>query len=98
MAEPSLSFPEKMRPNQIFISGRIDYVSKYENKFDHIIITPAADAYSKPSQTRVSSTQKLGGAGDDIRVLAAYNGWSNNYKNKDGDMVHDVRGFFVAVE
>lgn len=87
-----------LKVNQIFIHGRIQHVSKYENKFDHVIVTPAPDAYSKPELMRVSSSNRLGTSGEDVKVLCTYHGWSNDYKNKDGEPVKDVKGFFVAVE
>lgn len=84
--------------NQIMISGRIDKVSKYEGKFDHIITTPAPDAFSKPSVLRLSSNHKLGDSGEEVKVLANYNGWPNSYENKNNEKVYDARGYFVAVE
>ena len=87
-----------LKPNQMMIAGRIEHVSKFDGKFDHIIVTPASDSYSKPAYTRVSSVQKLGDAGDEVKTVCLFNGWPNNYQNKNNEKVWDVRGFFVAVE
>ena len=87
-----------LKVNQMFIQGRIENVTKFNDKFEHIIMTPAPDAYSKPSLMRVNASSRLGGGGEEVKVLCVFNGWSNNYKNSDGDPVKDVKGFFVAVE
>jgi len=89
---------QSVKPNQMVIVGRIDHISKYEGKFDHIITVAASDEFSKPSVLRLSSTDKLGSVGELVKCLAYYNGWPNNYDNKNGEKVRDARGFFVAVE
>lgn len=98
MNAPVVSIAPSLKVNQIFIHGRIEHVSKFEDKHEHIIVTPAPDAYSKPALMRVNASSLLGGKGDEVKVLCAFNGWANDYKNKNGDPVKDVRGFFVAVE
>lgn len=89
---------QSLKPNQIVIIGRLDHVSKFEGKFDHIVTLPAADEYSKPSVVRLSSSVKLGDLDEMVKCLAFFNGWPNNYQNKKNEKVHDVRGYFVAVE
>ena len=88
--------------NQMMIQGRIERVSKYDGNVDHIVITPAADAYSKPSVLRIRSKALLGQRGEDVRVLCHFNGWPNDYDMRDDDgekrKVYDARGFFVAIE
>jgi hypothetical protein len=100
MAEPTATpaVTSTLKMNQIMIVGRIQHVSRFEGTFDHIIITPAPDAYSKPSVCRVSSSHKLGDVGEDLKCLCAYNGWANDYDNKNGEKVRDARGFFKVVE
>ncbi len=93
-----ISPANSVKLNQIMVSGRIEAVSKYDNRFDHIIITPAADAFSKPALMRVNAAHPLGEVGEECKVLCTYNGWPNNYKTGEGKSVKDVRGFFVAVE
>ena len=94
LASPAVS----LKINQMMVFGRIDYVSKFEGKFDHIITTPAPDEFSKPSVVRIASSQKLGDSGEMVKCLAIYNGWPNDYQNKNGEKVRDARGFFIAVE
>lgn len=89
---------QSMKPNQMMIIGRLDSVSKYDGKFDHILTMAAVDEFSKPSVLRLSSTEKLGSPGEVVKCLATYNGWPNNYESKNGEKVKDARGFFVAVE
>lgn len=98
MNAPVASIAPSLKANQIFVQGRIEHVTKFNDKFEHIIITPAPDAYSKPSLMRVNATNRLGSKDEDVKVLCTYQGWANNYKNNDGDPVKDVKGFFVAVE
>ena len=89
---------QSMKPNQIMLIGRLDHVSKFDGKFDHIITLPAADEYSKPSVVRLAATEKLGAVDEMVKCLACFTGWPNNYHNKNNEKVYDVRGFFVAVE
>jgi hypothetical protein len=98
MNAPAVLPASSLKVNQIFVQGRIEHVTKFNDKFEHIIITPAPDAYSKPSLMRVNAESRLGSKDDDVKVLCTFNGWANNYKNGDGDPVKDVKGFFVAVE
>ena len=87
-----------LKPNQMLAQGRISRVTRFEGQVETTVITPAPDAYSKPSQMRIQSPFKLGEAGDDVKVLVAYNGWPNVFNGKDGEKVHDTRGYFVAVD
>lgn len=89
---------QSMKPNQMMVIGRLDHVSKFDGKFDHIITTAAQDEFSKPAVLRLSSTEKLGAIGEMVKCLAVFNGWPNNYTSKNGDPVKDAKGFFVAVE
>lgn len=101
MSEPARTPPQQnqsMKSNQMMVVGRLDAVSKFDGKFDHIITTPAADEFSKPSVLRLAASEKLGTVGEMVKCLAIFNGWPNNYKNNNGDDVKDARGFFVAVE
>jgi len=98
MNAPVASIASSLKLNQIVIQGRIEHVEKFNDKFDHIIITPSPDVYSKPALMRVNASSRLGSQGDDVKVLCSFNGWANNYKNGDGKPVKDVKGFFVAVE
>ena len=98
MNAPSVLPAASLKANQMFIQGRIQHVTKFNDKFEHIIITPAPDEYSKPSLMRVNSDGRLGAKDDDVKVLCSFNGWPNKYKNAQGEWVQDVKGFFVAVE
>lgn len=89
---------QSVKPNQMVIVGRIDSISKYDGKFDHIITAAAQDEFSKPSVMRLSASEKLGNVGEMLKCLAIYNGWPNNYDTKNGEKVKDARGFFIAVE
>lgn len=103
MSEPLKAIPaqphsQSMKQNQMIVIGRLDHVSKFDGKFDHIITMAAIDEFSKPSSMRLSSSEKLGDVGEMVKCLAMFNGWPNNYQNKNNEKVWDVRGFFVAVE
>lgn len=89
---------QSVKYNQIVIVGRLDSISKYDGKFDHIITCAAVDEFSKPSVLRLSSADKLGNVGEVVKCLATFHGWPNNYESKNGEKVKDARGFFVAVE
>lgn len=101
MSDPVRAVPsatQAMKPNQIMIIGRLDHVSKFENKFDHIITTAAPDEFSKPSVLRLSSSTRLGAPGEMVKCLSVFNGWPNNYQSKNGEPIKDAKGYFVAVE
>lgn len=93
---------QSLKPNQMMVIGRLDRVTKFESKFDHIVTCAAPDEFSKPSVLRLSATTRLADPGEMIKCLAVFNGWPNNYemKGQDGEKrtVYDARGFFLAVE
>lgn len=89
---------QSLKPNQMMIVGRLDHCSKFDGKFDHILTMASVDEFSKPSLLRLSASEKLGSIGEMVKCLAVFNGWSNNYQNKNNEKVYDVRGFFLAVE
>lgn len=98
---PTPSQSTKVGVNQMFIHGRIERVSKFKGDVNTIVVTPAPDAYSKPSLMKIISPALLGQKGEEVRVLCSYNGYSNEYEVRDeeGDKrtVYDVRGCFIAV-
>jgi len=98
MSNPVGSPAPSLKVNQIVIQGRIEHISKYNDKIEHIVITPAPDPYSKPSLMLVKSNSRLGGVGDEVKVFCVFHGWANNYKNDDGEPVKGVKGFFAAIE
>lgn len=93
---------QSLKANQMMIIGRLDRVTKYNDRFDHIFTLPAPDEYHKPSVVRVNASRELGEVDTTVKCLVEFQGWPNNYKvtNDEGKtrQIYDVRGFFSAVE
>lgn len=95
---PTAPQSRTVKINQIFLQGRIDRVTKYEDRFTHLAILPAPDAYSKPSIVEIESRTRLGSSGDDVAQLCIWAGWANNFKGRDGETIYGARGKFITVE
>lgn len=99
MAEANVApISNQVRLNQIMLSGRVAHKSKYEGNLYTVLVLPAVDAFSKPSTVKVKSTFPLGDVGEDVKLLASYNGWRADYTPPGGERIVKVEGFFVAVE
>ena len=95
--------PLALKPNQMLVMGRLDRVSKYENRFEHVVTTPAPDEFSKPSVVRIQAASRLGDVGEMIKVSCHFNGWPNFYDFTDKDTgekrtVYDTKGYFLVIE
>lgn len=94
---------QSLKPNQMVVVGRLDRVSKYENRFEHVVTCPAPDEFSKPSVIRVQADSRLGDVGELLKVLCVFVGWPNFYPMTDKETgekrtVYDTKGFFQAVQ
>ena len=71
-------------PNLVFIVGRIE-ASKFHDKVHYTqVMTPAADAYSRPQLMEVRGKKRLGQTGDDISFFAILGGYRRkSYQVKD---------------
>lgn len=67
--------PTKMTPMQVFVIGRIEDVQRRDKTTYTRVITPAADAYSRPQTVSFRSTQRLGQKGEEIRQLGTLGGY-----------------------
>lgn len=73
-------------PMQVMVVGRVQKVRRHDGKTYTRIVVPAKDAYSRPSQVEVRSKQRLGEAGEDVRVLAEVGGYGRKpYQVTDRD-------------
>lgn len=73
-----------VRPMQVAIKGRIENSRIYEGKRYTHVMTPAADAYSRPQLVEVRSKKKFGEKGDEVTVICALGGFARRpYKATD---------------
>jgi hypothetical protein len=71
---------------EVAIKGRIEAARRHENKHYTRIITPAADAYSRPQVVEVRSNQKLGQRDDEITVDCKLGGYTRKpFRSTDKD-------------
>lgn len=78
-AAPVQSIPQRspgIQPMHVAIKGRIELSRVYEGNRYTQIMTPAADAYSRPQLVEVRSKAKLGERGDEIMVTAKLGGYA----------------------
>jgi len=79
----TLKLPKTV-PMQVTITGRIEAVRRWDQFRYTRIITPAADAYSRPQVVEVRSQGALGQKGDEISVTATLGGFTRRpYKVTD---------------
>lgn len=91
-----------MKANQAVIVGRIDSVRQFEvqgkRTFETRVVQPAPDEFSSPTSVGILSLNKIGVAGDDVKVLVAVAGFKDSYKSKEGDSIQTARNTLRAVE
>jgi hypothetical protein len=69
---------------QVAISGRIEGSKTYEGKRYTQVMTPAADAYSRPQMVEVRSKSRLGDKGEEISCHCVLGGFQRKaYETKD---------------
>lgn len=69
---------------QVMVSGRIEGAKTYDGKRYTQVMTPAADAYSRPQMVEIRSKARLGDKGDEISVSCALGGFQRKpYETKD---------------
>jgi hypothetical protein len=71
-------------PMEVLIKGKIDNRRRYESSWFTRFITPAADAYSRPSTIEIRSKNKLGDVGEEMTVICKLGGYTRKpYKVTD---------------
>lgn len=61
---------------EVTIKGKIEAARRHEKKHYTRLITPAADAYTRPQVVEVRSNQRLGQQGDEITVDCKLGGYT----------------------
>ncbi|GAA7769425.1 hypothetical protein HpMS107_51480 [Helicobacter pylori] len=76
----------QIKPMQVVVRGRVEASRTYEGVRYTRVMTPAADAYSRPQVVEVRSKQRLGEKGEEVTVLCAVGGYQRKtYKATDKD-------------
>jgi hypothetical protein len=68
--------PASKRLMEVTVKGRIEAARRHEKKHYTRLVTPAADAYSRPQVVEVRSNQRLGQQGDEITVDCKLGGYT----------------------
>ncbi|GAQ30846.1 single-stranded DNA-binding protein [Ralstonia insidiosa] len=85
--------PNTVKPMQVVVRGRIESTRSFEGTRYTRIMTPAADAYSRPQVVEVRGKQRLGERGEEVTVLCNLGGFQRKpYRvtNKDTGEVETV--------
>lgn len=73
-------------PMEVLIRGRIDARRRHDGTHYTRLITPAADAYSRPQIVEIRSKQSLGGVGDEIDQRCKLGGYTRKaFRSTDKD-------------
>lgn len=73
-------------PMEVLVKGKIDARRRHESTVYTRMITPAADAYSRPQVVEVRSKQKLGEIGDEISIACKLGGYTRKpFRSTDKD-------------
>ncbi len=76
----------KSIPMEVIVKGKIDARRRYESSTYTRMITPAADAYSRPATVEIRSKGKLGEVGEEVSVVCKLGGYSRKpYRVTDKD-------------
>lgn len=71
-------------PMQVMVKGRIETSRSHEGKRYTHVMTPAADAYSRPQLLEVRSKAKFGEKGEEVSVSCVLGGYQRKaYQAKD---------------
>ncbi len=73
IAPASFAKPKLMEVN---ILGKVDSIRRYDGKTFTRVLTPAADAYSKPQVLEIRSDKKIGDRGEEVTVLCRIGGYT----------------------
>lgn len=69
---------------QVVVTGRIEGSKTYEGKRYTQVMTPAADAYSRPQLVEIRSKARLGEKGEEISCRCVLGGFQRKaYETKD---------------
>ena len=71
-----MSTPQTIKPMQVMVNGRVESVRLHDGTRYTRVITPSADAYSRPQTVEIRSKQPLGPKGEEIKVVAALGGFT----------------------
>lgn len=83
-AVPSIAPNAKVLPLQVLVKGKVEASRRFDGKRYTRIITPAADAYSRPQVVEVRSVAKLGDLGDETEVTCRLGGYTRKpYRTTD---------------
>lgn len=55
--------------------------------FFTLLRLPAADAYSSPATVEIQSSERLGGADEEVSVVVEIGGYPRSYSDKEGGQV-----------
>lgn len=76
----------RVKPMEVLVVGRLEAHRRYEKLSFSRLITPAADAYSRPQVVEVRSKVKLGEIGEEITVSCKLGGFMRKpYRVTDRD-------------
>lgn len=71
-------------PMSVRVKGRVEISRSHEGKRYTQVMTPAADAYSRPQLIEIRSKASLGSKGEEIDVYATLGGYQRKaYQYKD---------------
>jgi hypothetical protein len=74
----------KVQPLQVLVKGKVEASRRFDGKRYTRIITPAADAYSRPQVVEVRSSSKLAEVGDETEVTCRLGGYTRKpYRTTD---------------
>lgn len=73
-----------IKPMTVVVAGRVEGSKTYEGKRYTQVMTPAADAYSRPQLVEVRSKSRLGEKGEEVSFACVLGGFQRKpYETKD---------------
>jgi len=73
-----------IKPMAVIVAGRIENSRSYDGRRFTQVMTPAADAYSRPQIVEIRSKARLGERGEEVKVPCVLGGFQRKaYEVKD---------------
>lgn len=86
--------PQNLKPiaRQVTIVGKILDVQRRESTTYTVVLCPAEDEYSRPSEVKIRSARSVGRVGEVVDVLCKLGGYGRAFEYKDKETGEILRG------
>lgn len=92
----------KMKANQTFVVGRINYTGGFDSNGQRVhearIAIAAPDQFSMPGAVMVQSRHRIGNVGEDVSLLCEVTGFPDKFTDRSGEVKQTARNVLRVVD